>query len=162
MSDTGAPARRVQRLRELMAERGYDAVILRNNPDLRWLTGCQGVFDFEVAHTAFVTANGLWLHTDSRYLNSFVEAMGEERAWELDMDLETDLHAFTSGLLASNERCHLSAMSNRTSSFQWSAVNMSPMGMPSEYPHGTDRWGMPVRFGGTVRKSALYTSSADI
>ena len=87
MSDMGAPARRVQRLRELMAERGYDAVILRNNPDLRWLTGCQGVFDFEVAHTAFVTADGLWLHTDSRYLNSFVEAMGEERAWELDMDL---------------------------------------------------------------------------
>ena len=80
-------ATRIDRLRALMEERGYDAVVLRNNPDLRWLTGAQGVFDYEVAHTAYVTADGLWLHTDSRYFNSFVERMGDDRIWELDQDV---------------------------------------------------------------------------
>ena len=42
MADAMACAGRVERLRALMAERGYDAVILRNNPDLRWLTGAEG------------------------------------------------------------------------------------------------------------------------
>ena len=40
MADEKACAARVAKLRALMEERGYDAVILRNNPDLRWLTGC--------------------------------------------------------------------------------------------------------------------------
>lgn len=78
--------RRVARLRALMEERGYDAVIIRNNPDLRWLTGAARVFDFETAHTAFVTADGLWLHTDSRYFNSFVTRLGEDGPWNIDMD----------------------------------------------------------------------------
>ena len=78
MADARACAGRVERLRELMAERGYDAVILRNNPDLRWLTGSERTFDDEVAHTAFVTADGLWLHTDSRYYNTFVTRLGED------------------------------------------------------------------------------------
>ncbi|MBQ3282600.1 MAG: aminopeptidase P family N-terminal domain-containing protein, partial [Atopobiaceae bacterium] len=62
-----AMAGRVARLRTLMEERGDDAVVLRNTPDLRWLTGAERTFDDEIAHTAFVTADGLWLHTDSRY-----------------------------------------------------------------------------------------------
>ena len=78
---------RVERLRALMVERGYDAVVLRNNPDLRWLTGARSVFDYEVAHTAFVTGEGLWLHTDSRYYNSFVERIGAEGPWQLDMEV---------------------------------------------------------------------------
>ena len=76
MADAAACMGRVERLRALMAERGYDAVILRNNPDLRWLTGAERTFDDEVAHTAVVTAGGLWLHTDSRYYNTFVERLG--------------------------------------------------------------------------------------
>ena len=87
MTEQSAFAGRVARLRQLMDERGYDAVVLRNNPDLRWLTGCRGVFDDEVAHTALVTAEGLWLHTDSRYYNSFVERMGEDSPWQLDMEV---------------------------------------------------------------------------
>jgi Xaa-Pro aminopeptidase len=71
----------------MMAERGYDAVILRNNPDLRWLTGAERTFDDEVAHTAFVTADGQWLHTDSRYYNTFVERLGEDTPWKMDMDI---------------------------------------------------------------------------
>ena len=39
-----------------MAQRGYDAVVLRHNPDLRWLTDAERVFDFEQAHTAFYYA----------------------------------------------------------------------------------------------------------
>lgn len=81
-----AAEQRVARLRALMQERGYDAVVLRNNPDLRWLTGAARVFDAEDAHTAFVTADGLWLHTDSRYYNTFVERLGERGPWKLDMD----------------------------------------------------------------------------
>ncbi len=69
-----------------MAERGYDAVVIRNNPDIRWLTGVVRVLDGEVAHAAFVTADGLWLHTDSRYHNAFVTQLGPESGWVVDMD----------------------------------------------------------------------------
>ena len=87
MADTQACAARVARLREVMAQRGYDAVILRNNADLRWLTGSERTFDHEVAHTAFITATGQWLHTDSRYYNTFITRMGTDHAWIIDMDL---------------------------------------------------------------------------
>ena len=89
MAHEDACARRVARLRELMGARGHDAVVLRNNPDLRWLTGARGVFDDEVAHTALVTADGLWLHTDSRYYNSFMERLGEDSVWQLDKEVVT-------------------------------------------------------------------------
>ena len=84
MANAEACAGRVARLRALMEERGYDAVILRNNPDLRWLTGAERVFDDEVAHTAFVTAEGQWLHTDSRYANTFRERLGADTPWVID------------------------------------------------------------------------------
>ena len=85
MNDQQELARRVQRVRDLMAERGYDAIILRNNPDLRWLTGAVRCFDDEPAHVAFVTQDSLRLHTDSRYYNSFLERMGEDSSWLIDM-----------------------------------------------------------------------------
>ena len=87
MADAKTVAGRVARLRELMEERGYDAVVLRNNPDLRWLTGAERTFDFEHAHTAVVSAEGLWLHTDSRYYNTFRERLGEDCPWLIDQDL---------------------------------------------------------------------------
>lgn len=87
MADSKACAGRVERLRALMADRGYDAVVLRNNPDLRWLTGAERTFDFETAHTAVVTADGLWLHTDSRYYNTFVERLGADCPWKIDMEI---------------------------------------------------------------------------
>ena len=34
MADLQAAAKRVARFREVMAQRGYDAVVLRHNPDL--------------------------------------------------------------------------------------------------------------------------------
>lgn len=87
MADKKACAERVERLRSIMRERGYDAVILRNNPDLRWLTGAERTFDDEVAHTALVTADHLFLHTDSRYFNTFIERLGTDTAWEIDQDI---------------------------------------------------------------------------
>lgn len=87
MADKKACAERVERLRSIMRERGYDAVILRNNPDLRWLTVAERTFDDEVAHTALVTADHLFLHTDSRYFNTFIERLGTDTAWEIDQDI---------------------------------------------------------------------------
>lgn len=82
------PAGRIARLRKLMQERGYDAVVVRDESNLRWLTGVAGVFDFshEYPHAAIVTHDELLLHTDSRYFNSFVERMGPGSPWALDMD----------------------------------------------------------------------------
>lgn len=87
MTITDVCTTRVERLRELMAEWGVDAVLLRNNPDLRWLTGAERTFDDEVAHTAVITADHLWLHTDSRYYNTFCERLGENRIWDIDMEI---------------------------------------------------------------------------
>ena len=69
------PAGRIERVRALMAERGYDAIVVRDEANLRWLTGVKGVFDytFEFPHAAFITADQCLFHTDSRYLNSFEE-----------------------------------------------------------------------------------------
>ena len=82
------PAGRIARLRELMAERRYDAVVVRDEANLRWLTGATGVFDytFEFPHAAFITADACLLHTDSRYFNSFQENLPEGSPWEVDMD----------------------------------------------------------------------------
>ena len=82
------PAGRIARVRALMEERGYDAVVVRDEANLRWLTGAEGVFDFtgELPHAAFITADACFLHTDSRYYNSFVEHMPEGSPWELDME----------------------------------------------------------------------------
>ncbi|MDO5044995.1 MAG: Xaa-Pro peptidase family protein [Coriobacteriia bacterium] len=77
---------RIARVRKLAAEKGYDAVVIRNNPDLRWLTGAERVFDFESAHTAFITQDELFVHTDSRYYNTFIERLGKDSIWRFDED----------------------------------------------------------------------------
>ena len=77
---------RLELIRDLMDERGYDAVVLRNNPDIRWLTCAARVLDDEVAHTAVVTTEGAWLHTDSRYFGAFQERLAEQGIWNVDME----------------------------------------------------------------------------
>ena len=79
----------VARLRSFMDERGYDAVIVRANANLRWLTGAERTFDFDTAHSAFITADDLWFHTDSRYFNTFRERLGADTPWQLDERLES-------------------------------------------------------------------------
>lgn len=86
MSDATAIADRIARFRALMAERAHDAAIVRDTASLRWLTGAERVFDSERAHTAFITEDGLWLHTDARYFNTFIERLGADGPWVLDQE----------------------------------------------------------------------------
>ena len=45
MTDTvHGTAGRIARLRALMSERGYDAVVIRDEANLRWLTGATGLW----------------------------------------------------------------------------------------------------------------------
>lgn len=83
------PAGRIARLRALMDERGYDAVVVRDEANLRWLTGATRVFDYtgEYPHAAFITASECYLHTDSRYFNTFEENLPEGHPWKLDMQV---------------------------------------------------------------------------
>ena len=83
------PEGRVARVRELMEERGYDAVVIRDEANLRWLTGAEEVFDFtgELPHAGVITKDSCFLHTDSRYYNSFVEHLPATSPWNLDMDV---------------------------------------------------------------------------
>lgn len=87
-SHASGPLGRIERVRELMDERGYDAVIIRDEANLRWLTGAEGVFDYtgELPHAAFITASNTFLHTDSRYYNSFIEHLPADSPWVLDME----------------------------------------------------------------------------
>lgn len=99
---------RIKKVRQLMEERGYDGLVLRNNPDLRWLTGAERTFDEESAHTAFITQKGLWLLSDSRYLNTFKER-GVGKVWELCDDPARNQTGWVAGLARKN-RCRVLAI----------------------------------------------------
>ena len=77
---------RLDKVRSWMGKRGYEAVVVRANSDLRWILGVARVMDDEVAHTALITADAAWLHTDSRYFGAFVERLGEESPWTVDAE----------------------------------------------------------------------------
>ena len=104
------PRGRIARVRALMEERGYDAVVVRDEANLRWLTGAEGVFDFtgELPHAAFITQRETLLHTDSRYFNSFQEHLEAETPWVLDMDV-IDIPRWV-GEKARAHRCHAVAV----------------------------------------------------
>lgn len=111
MSEFAAgPAGRIERVRALMAERGYDAIVVRDEANLRWLTGVKGVFDytFEFPHAAFITADQCLFHTDSRYLNSFEENTPAGSPWVYDMD-EGTIPGWVAGKIAAN-KCHVCAV----------------------------------------------------
>ncbi len=59
--------RRLEKLREGLAERGTRAMMVRGTSNIFWLTAFNGVFDEEDAHALIVTPNQAVLHTDSRY-----------------------------------------------------------------------------------------------
>ena len=104
------PRGRIARVRALMEERGYDAVVVRDEANLRWLTGAEGVFDFtgELPHAAFITQQETLLHTDSRYFNSFQEHLASDTPWSLDMDV-IDIPRWV-GEAARAHRCHVVAV----------------------------------------------------
>ena len=78
-------AARLAAVRELMTKRGYDAILVRNVSDLRWLTGAARVFDSEQAHDALITQSDAWVHTDGRYFGALT-ARTDDRVWQLDQD----------------------------------------------------------------------------
>ena len=111
MSEFAAgPAGRIERVRALMAVRGYDAIVVRDEANLRWLTGVKGVFDytFEFPHAAFITADQCLFHTDSRYLNSFEENTPAGSPWVYDMD-EGTIPGWVAGKIAAN-KCRVCAV----------------------------------------------------
>ena len=111
MSEFAAgPAGRIERVRALMAERGYDAIVVRDEANLRWLTGVKGVFDytFEFPHAAFITVDQCLFHTDSRYLNSFEENTPAGSPWVYDMD-EGTIPGWVAGKIAAN-KCRVCAV----------------------------------------------------
>ncbi len=59
--------RRLTSLRTRLDQLGLDAWYCRHTPNIRWLTGFEGVFDEEEAHLVLVTAQSALLHTDGRY-----------------------------------------------------------------------------------------------
>ena len=83
---------------------------LRDEANLRWLTGVKGVFDytFEFPHAAFITADQCLFHTDSRYLNSFEENMSAGSPWVYDMD-EVTIPGWVAGKIAAN-KCRVCAV----------------------------------------------------
>lgn len=65
-----ASAARLERVRAALADRGLAAYLMRNTSDIAWATGFDAVFDEEQAHALLITADGAWLHTDSRYVTA--------------------------------------------------------------------------------------------
>lgn len=70
---------RLDRTRERLAAAGVDVMLLHRNSDLIWLTGASDLFDSEEAHLAVITADEACIHTDSRYITSFLERRADFR-----------------------------------------------------------------------------------
>ena len=64
---------RIEQVQRLLEEQTLDAIIVRANSDLFWLTGFEDVFDTEQAHVAIVTRQDCILHTDTRYVTAMRE-----------------------------------------------------------------------------------------
>ena len=76
--------KRIEQVRELLANNNLDAIVVRDNSDLMWLTGFEGVFDTEQAHVAIVTHDVCVLHTDSRYVTAMNSCAQAEGIWQID------------------------------------------------------------------------------
>lgn len=63
---------RIQALQGELKKSKNHAICVRDTSNIEWLTGFEGVFDEEQAHTMFVPAKGsaVYLHTDSRYVTA--------------------------------------------------------------------------------------------
>lgn len=61
---------RLDSLRAVCAQRGLDAMYVRNTSDIEWLTSFDNVFDSEQAHAVLVSADEAILHTDTRYITA--------------------------------------------------------------------------------------------
>ena len=93
---------RVARVRGLLARLGVDALLVRDTPNIQWLTAIDGVFDEERAHALLVRAGHAApvLHTDSRYAHAICAAV-EDMGGDLVVNDERATHvAFALAQLA--------------------------------------------------------------
>ena len=65
---------RIERLQQQLTGEGLDAFLVRETPNIAYLTGFEGVFDDERAHALLVQDGRAILHTDSRYANACKQA----------------------------------------------------------------------------------------
>lgn len=69
-----AAARRVERIRALLAQHALDACYIRDLSNIKWASAFLGVFDDEPAHALLITADRALIHSDSRYVAALEEA----------------------------------------------------------------------------------------
>lgn len=91
---------RIGRLRAALAAEGIRSMLVRDTPNIRWLTALDGVFDEEGAHALLVTPHDAVLHTDSRYDEAARTAAGRTGA-PIEVNAERKSHAaFFAGVFA--------------------------------------------------------------
>ncbi|WP_303248799.1 Xaa-Pro peptidase family protein [uncultured Slackia sp.] len=74
---------RLRRMRAAMADSGIESFFCTDLSNVKWLTGFEGVFDDEPAHTLFVSADEAAMHTDSRYDQAACNAAAGT-PWQVD------------------------------------------------------------------------------
>ncbi len=111
MSEFAAgPAGRIERVRALMVERGYDAIVVRDEANLRWLTGVKGVFDYTFRVPArrllrLTSACSIPTRATSTALRENTPAGSP---WVYDMD-EGTITGWVAGKIAAN-KCRVCAV----------------------------------------------------
>lgn len=87
--------RRIEKVQRFLVDQMLDAILVRSNSDLYWLTGFENVFDTEQAHVAIITREACVLHTDARYVTAMRERAREEGIWRIDDRLEDEVEFVT-------------------------------------------------------------------
>ena len=82
---------RIEQVQRLLEDQVLDAITVRANSDLFWLTGFEDVFDSEQAHVAIITRQDCILHTDTRYVTAMREKAHEEGIWQIDASREREV-----------------------------------------------------------------------
>lgn len=68
------PLERLKRLRQALVSLNADVLVLYDVTNIRWVTGFDGVFDDEWAHTLWISADRCVIHSDSRYAEALRQA----------------------------------------------------------------------------------------
>lgn len=84
-------AHRIEKVQRYLESENLDAILVRSNSDLLWLTGFEDVFDDEQAHVAIVTRSQCIIHTDSRYATAMKEKAADEGVWSVDVRAEQEV-----------------------------------------------------------------------
>lgn len=85
-----AAARRIERIRVLLAEHALDACYVRDLSNIKWASAFVDVFDDEPAHALLITQDRAVIHTDSRYIAALEEAASDS---VLEISAEPISHA---------------------------------------------------------------------